>query len=75
MRVALFRPAVDERAVQAVADVMRSGWIGTGPKVAEFERAFGAYLGLGEGLAAIAVNTGTSALHLAIRLLKLELRC
>lgn len=73
MRVALFRPAVDERAVAAAAEVMRSGWIGMGPKVAEFERAFGEYLGLGAlGMAAVAVNTGTAALHVAVRLLKLE---
>jgi hypothetical protein len=34
------RPCISEAAVQAVAAVLRSGWITSGPKVVEFEQAF-----------------------------------
>lgn len=41
----LFRPNVCETAIEAVADVLRSGWIGLGPKTAQFEQAFARYVG------------------------------
>jgi len=72
VRVPLLNVVVDEAAIAAAAEVMRSGWIGMGPRVAEFEKAFAAFLGLPETHAAVAVNSGTSALHLALRLMKLE---
>jgi dTDP-4-amino-4,6-dideoxygalactose transaminase len=42
---------------------MRSGWLGTGPKVARFENDFKAYKGAGHS---VAVNSCTAALHLSI---------
>jgi dTDP-4-amino-4,6-dideoxygalactose transaminase len=39
------RPTVDEETIQGVADVLRSGWLASGPKVAEFEAALSRYLG------------------------------
>ena len=33
------RPTIDEETIQGVADVLRSGWLASGPKVAEFEAA------------------------------------
>ena len=51
-----------EAEVAAVADVYRSGWLSQGPSVAAFEAAMSAYLGVSE---AIAVASGTAALHLA----------
>lgn len=60
--IPVFRPSYDEAEVQAVAAVLRSGWIGLGPKTAAFERAFAEYLGVPS---AVAVNSGTAALHLA----------
>lgn len=39
------RPSIDEETVQSVAEVLRSGWITTGPKVAELEKGLAAYLG------------------------------
>jgi dTDP-4-amino-4,6-dideoxygalactose transaminase len=39
------RPTVDEETIQGVAEVLRSGWLATGPKVAEFEAALSRYLG------------------------------
>jgi|HubBroStandDraft_1064217.scaffolds.fasta_scaffold01845_12 dTDP-4-amino-4,6-dideoxygalactose transaminase len=39
------RPAIDEQTIAAVADVLRSGWLASGPKVAQFEAALSEYLG------------------------------
>lgn len=49
--------------------VLYSGYIGQGPKVEEFEKAFGNYIGTDKVLS---VNSGTSALHLALRLAGVE---
>jgi len=58
------KPDIGEAEIQAVVEVMRSGWITTGQKCAEFEKRF--ELLLGEGIAAIAVNSATAGLHLAL---------
>lgn len=68
MQVRLFRPKIHEEAVDAVADVLRSGWIGLGPKTAEFEEAFAGYTGANY---CVGVNSCTSALHLALKILDL----
>ena len=52
--------------MEAAADVLRSGWVGQGPRVAEFEAAFAAYVGARH---CVAVSSGTAALHLALRIL------
>ena len=54
------RQSIDEKDIQAVVDVLRSDWLTTGPKVAEFEEAFAAYLG---AKYAISFSSGTAALH------------
>ena len=54
---------VDEADVQAVVEVLRSDWLTTGPKVAEFEQAFAEFVGARE---AVAVSNGTAALHAAM---------
>ena len=54
--------AVDDAIADAVDEVLRSGWWSMGPKVAEFERAFGDFT----GAHALAVANGTAALHLAL---------
>ena len=38
-------PAIDDAEIEEVIASMRSGWLGTGPKVARFERDFAAYKG------------------------------
>jgi perosamine synthetase len=58
------RQTICEEDIQAVCDVLRSDFLTCGPKVEEFERAFAARVGAGH---AVAVNSGTSALHLAMR--------
>ena len=57
------RPSLGVEEEAAVLEVLRSGWISQGPKVAEFERAFAAYVGAPH---AIAVSSCTTALHLAM---------
>ena len=52
--------SIDERDIQAVVDVLRSDWLTTGPKVAEFEEAFAAYVGAKH---AVSFSSGTAALH------------
>lgn len=56
-------PDIDEDDISAVVEVMRSGWITTGPRVREFEAEFSGRLGVKH---AIAVNSATAALHLAL---------
>jgi perosamine synthetase len=54
------RQAIDENDIQAVVDVLRSDWLTTGPKVAEFEEAFAAWVGAKH---AVSFSSGTAALH------------
>jgi dTDP-4-amino-4,6-dideoxygalactose transaminase len=57
------RPTVDEEEIAAVEEVLRSGWLTTGPRAHAFEEAFAGMTGSPH---ALAVNSGTSALHLAL---------
>lgn len=63
--LSMFKPYVNQKAIDLVAETLSSGWIGEGPKVQEFERRLGELL---ETAYPIAVNTGTAALHLALKL-------
>jgi dTDP-4-amino-4,6-dideoxygalactose transaminase len=58
-------PALGEAEIEEVVDSMRSGWLGTGPKVARFEREFATYKSLPENRVA-AVNSCTAALHVSM---------
>lgn len=65
--IPFFRPSLGEKEIAAVTECLRSGWLTTGPKCAEFETAFAAFLG--GGVEAIAVNSATAALHLGLEAL------
>jgi perosamine synthetase len=69
MRIPLFRPVIREEAIEAVSEVLRSGWLGLGSKTQAFEKAFASYVGAPYG---VGVNSGTSALHLGLHLLNLS---
>lgn len=56
------RQSIDAEDIAAVVEVLRSDWITTGPKVAEFEEAFAARVG---SRWAVSVSSGTAALHAA----------
>lgn len=58
-------PAIGDPEVQEVVDSLRSGWLGTGPKVARFEKDFSLYKGISENNVA-AVNSCTAALHVSL---------
>src|SRR5215469_1903545 len=60
---------ISDADVKAVVEALCSGWLTTGPRVAEFENAFAAWCGAREG---VAVNSGTAALHAAMRTIALK---
>ena len=43
--IQVFKSFMGQEEIDAVAEVLRSGWIGLGPKTAEFEKSFSAYIG------------------------------
>ena len=67
--IVLFHPHIPARAAAAVADVLSTRWIGQGPRVEEFESRFSRRFG---GDPALAVGSGTDALHLAYLLAGLK---
>ena len=62
-------PQLLDAEIDEVATTLRSGWIGTGPKVARFEEEFAAYIGTPH---AVALGSCTAALHLALVTLGLK---
>jgi perosamine synthetase len=66
MRIPLSSPDVTEREIEAVANVMRTSRLSLGPKLEEFENAIAEYTGAAH---AVAVNSGSSGLHLCVRAL------
>jgi perosamine synthetase len=68
--IQVFRPYLREDVIQAAVDVMRSGWLGTGPKTKQFEQEFKNYLETPGSC--VATMSATSALELAMNLLEIE---
>ncbi len=66
MRIPLAAPDITEADIEAVTGVLRTPWLSMGPKLAEFEDAVARSVGVPH---AVAVNSGTSALHLCVRAL------
>lgn len=64
MKIPLSSPDIVEKDIKAVIGVMKTRYLSIGPKVVEFEKRMGSYVG---AKYAVAVNSGTSALHLIIR--------
>jgi perosamine synthetase len=69
MKIPLSAPDVNEEEIQAVAQVLRTPSLSLGPKLEEFERSIADYVEVRE---AIAVNSGTSGLHLSVRALNIR---
>jgi len=67
--VPFFRPDIGEEEIAAVVDTLRSGWLTVGPRTQEFEEEFARAVGAPH---AVAVSSGTAALHLALDALDLE---
>jgi len=69
MQVPFFRPSITDDEVNEVVDCLRSGWLTTGPRTKQFEKAFAEAVGARH---AVAVNSCTAALHLAVEALELR---
>ncbi|HSP74565.1 MAG TPA: DegT/DnrJ/EryC1/StrS family aminotransferase [Gaiellaceae bacterium] len=67
-RIVFGRPALGQEEIDEVVDALRSGWIGTGPRVRAFEKMFADYVGARH---AVALNSCTAGLHLALLTLDL----
>ncbi len=63
------RPLFGREEEEGVLDCLRTGWVGTGPKVMQFEREFGVYC---ENPNAVAVSSCTAALHLSLVILGIQ---
>ena len=63
MQIPMSSPDITEAEIAAINKVLTTRWLSIGPKVVEFEEAFAAYTQMPHG---IAVNSGTSGLHLAM---------
>lgn len=67
--IPVFKPCYNEEELAAVKKVFDSGWLGMGPKVEEFEQKFAKYIGVKY---AVAVNSCTAALHLALKVVDVQ---
>jgi perosamine synthetase len=69
LAVPFHRPDIGDAEIQEVVSTLRSGWLTTGPKVRRFEQEFAAAVGAAN---AVAVNSCTAALHVALEALGLK---
>jgi len=67
--IPIFRPDMGEKEISYVTEVLKSGWIGMGPKTEEFERRFADRVG---AKYAVALNSATAALNLAVQVLGIK---
>ncbi len=67
--IPLSAPSFGADEINEVIDSLKSGWVGTGPKVGQFEKEFGSYVGSSSSLA---TNSCTAALHLSLMSLDLQ---
>ncbi len=69
VNVPFFRPSITQREIDEVTACLRSGWLTTGPRAKQFEEDFAQAVGARH---AVAVNSCTAALHLAVESLELK---
>src|SRR5580658_6325741 len=69
IKVPFYRPSIGAEEIEEVVETLKSGWLTTGPKTKQFEREFSEYL---EHRHAVAVNSCTAALHLALEAIGLQ---
>lgn len=72
MQVPFFRTTFDPAALAGIEECLRSGWLTTGPKTRQFEHAFGEFVGGDQSVHAVALNSCTAALHLALEAIGLQ---
>lgn len=66
-KVPFFRLELEESEIESVVAVLRSGWLTTGSQAVQFEKEFAAYIG--GNVEAVAVNSNTAGMHLALEAL------
>src|SRR5438270_13436577 len=71
MKIPFFRPSISEAEIAEVVHCLRSGWLTTGPLTRRFEEEFARQVGARH---AVALNSCTAALHLAVEALGLRAR-
>ena len=64
--IPMSRPYLGDEEIEAVSEVLRSGWITTGPKCSEFEKMFAEFVGTPY---ALSVSSGTAGMHLVLKLM------
>ncbi len=69
LKIPFYKPSIGTEEIEEVVATLKSGWLTTGPKTKQFEREFGEYL---KHKHAIAVNSCTAALHLALEAIGLK---
>lgn len=69
LRVPFFRPSIGEAEIKEVVACLQSGWLTTGPRTKQFEAAVAECVGAKH---AVAVSSGTAALHLSVEALELK---
>lgn len=67
--IPFYKPSIGEPEINEVVDCLRSGWLTTGPRTKQFESDFASYL---QRTHAVAVNSCTAALHLALEAIGLR---
>ena len=67
--IPVFKPSYDKEELAALQEVFASGWLGLGPVTRKFEEEFAGYIGVKY---AAGMNSGTAALHLALKLMEVE---
>ena len=63
------QPHIEKKEILEVLNTLKSGWLGTGPKVRKFEKLISSYKGVKN---TIAVNSCTAALHLSLLVIKIK---
>jgi perosamine synthetase len=69
LRIPFYKPSIGTEEIDEVVATLKSGWLTTGPRTKQFEREFADYL---KHKHAIAVNSCTAALHLALEAIGLK---
>lgn len=67
--IPVFQPSIDQEEIDSVTEVLKSKWIGLGLKTQEFEKKFARFIGVKN---AVGLNSGTAALHLAVKALNIN---
>lgn len=68
-KIQIAKPYIDDKDIEGVVEVLKSGWLSLGPKYKKFEQDFAKFVGVKY---ACAVSSGTAALHLGVRALGLK---